>query len=292
MTKKTDIDIRSNVPELSYGTGQGKSVDIRSARLTEIITADDKVSLTEPSSQSHSQYPYNKVDQSLSGHIKEVDDTPGAERLMEMHKSGTYQEILPDGTKVTKIFGDDFYIVLVDHNLVVGGNLNITVQGDANLLVKGNMKTKVGGNYDLQVHGNMTTRVQGKELHYTKGNLDMQTKSDLSIRSNKACKVDCKTTMDIQADKGIDIRSADTMRIYGEQNIHIDSEEKLYLNTYYVDPGKLNLKDKDPTGGLSVPGIVLVPDKDTLMKLRTDNKLILGLEGSINVYPKDRTKVT
>lgn len=289
---KIDIDVRSNVPELSYGIGQGKSVDIRSARLTEITTADDKVIITEPSSQSHAQYPYNKVDQSISGHIKEVDDTPGAERLMEMHKAGTYYEILPDGTKITKVFGDDFYIVLVDHNLVVGGNLNITVQGNANLLVKGDMKTKVAGDYDLIVHGNMTTRVHGNELHYTKGDINYQTNSNLTIRTEETYKVDSKSDVDIQSMGEFAIRSNDTTRIYSPQNIHIDTEEKLYFNTYYQDPGKLNIKDKDPTGGLSVEDTVMTPTKDTLLKLRTDDKKILGLDNNTEItYPKDRTKI-
>lgn len=290
MSKKIELDIRSNVPELSYGIGQGKSVDIRSARLNEIITADDKVVLTEPSSQSHSQYPYNKVDQSLSGHIKEVDDTPGAERLMEMHKSGTFYEILPDGTKVTKIFGDDFYIVLVDHNLVVGGNLSITVQGDANLLVKGNMKTKVGGDYELQVHGNMTTRVQGTELHYTKGSLDIQSASSISMRSQGQFKVDSTSTLNLQSKSKVTLRSQGPGQFYCSGNLDLDGS-KVYLKTHNTDPGKLNLKDKDITGGLSIPDTVISPNKDTLMKLRTDNKMILGLDEDITTYPKDRTKV-
>lgn len=290
MTKKVEIDIRSNIPELSYGTGQGKSVDIRSARLHQIITADDKVLLTEPSSQSHSQYPYNKVDQSQSGHIKEVDDTPGAERLMEMHKSGTYQEILPDGTKITKIFGDDFYIILIDHNVVVGGNLNITVQGDANLLVKGNMKTKVGGNYELQVHGNMTTRVQGSELHYTKGSIDYQSNSNISMRSQGRFAIDSTGHLNLQSKSKTTLRSQGAGQFYCSGDLDLDGS-KVYLKSRNVDPGKLNLKSKDPTGGLSIPDTVISPNRETLMKLRTDNKLILGLDDDIKTYSKDRTKV-
>lgn len=287
--KKVDIDIRSNVPELSYGTGQGKSVDIRSARLTEITTADDKIVITEPSSQSHSQYPFNKVDQSISGHIREVDDTPGAERLMEMHKSGTYQEILPDGTKVTKIFGDDFYIALIDHNLVVGGNLNITVQGDCNLLVKGSMKTKVDGNYNLTVNGNMTTRVEGNEVHYVKGDIDYQTNSNLTIRTQLNTKIDGIGDVDIQSSKNFITRSVDTYKIYSEGNIHIDTQEKLYLNTYYIDPGLLNIRNNDPTKGLSVAGSVFIPTSEVLLKLRVDDKMILGLNNSVTLTdPKDR----
>lgn len=42
-------------------------------------------------------YPDNKVYETESGHYKEYDDTPGAERIKESHKSGTYYEIDKDG---------------------------------------------------------------------------------------------------------------------------------------------------------------------------------------------------
>ena len=42
-------------------------------------------------------YPDNKVYETESGHYKEYDDTPGAERIKESHKLGTYYEIDKDG---------------------------------------------------------------------------------------------------------------------------------------------------------------------------------------------------
>lgn len=42
-------------------------------------------------------YPDNKVYETESGHYKEYDDTLGAERIKEYHKSGTYYEIDKDG---------------------------------------------------------------------------------------------------------------------------------------------------------------------------------------------------
>ena len=36
------------------------------------------------------QYPYNHVHESESGHIHEIDDSPGAERLFTQHTSGTF----------------------------------------------------------------------------------------------------------------------------------------------------------------------------------------------------------
>ena len=70
-------------------------------------------------------YPYNKVYQTESGHYKEWDDTEGMERIREQHKSDTYYEIQPDGSRIT--------IIEVDDSLVVKGDCLITVVGNATI---------------------------------------------------------------------------------------------------------------------------------------------------------------
>lgn len=87
----------------------------------------------EPTPAYNAQYPYNKVFQSESGHVIEVDDTPNFERLHTYHRSGTYQEIDQDGRRVNKIVGDDFLIVQKDQTVYIQGNLNITVVGNVRL---------------------------------------------------------------------------------------------------------------------------------------------------------------
>jgi hypothetical protein len=66
-------------------------------------------------------YPYNHVFESESGHITEVDDSPRAERLFRQHKAGTFEEIHPDGSMVTKIIRDDYEIVIGNQNIVIKG---------------------------------------------------------------------------------------------------------------------------------------------------------------------------
>ena len=67
------------------------------------------------------------------------------------HKSGTFVEVMPDGTKSTKIIGSDYEITLKDKDLQVSGNLNITVNGDAKFLVQGDKYEEIEGNYFLSV---------------------------------------------------------------------------------------------------------------------------------------------
>ena len=110
----------------------------------------------EPETPFNAQYPFNHVKQSESGHIQEVDDTPGAERLHKYHRSGTFEEIHPDGKQVIKIVGDKYEAVLKDNNLHVKGKLNITVDGDASIYSKGDCTLQVDGDMEKIVGGDLT----------------------------------------------------------------------------------------------------------------------------------------
>ncbi len=92
---------------------------------------------TEPASAFNARYPYNKVTQTESGHVIEVDDTPNYERLHVYHRSGTYTEIDKDGRRVNKIVGDDFEIVQKNQTVYIQGNVNLQVKGSYTLNVDG-----------------------------------------------------------------------------------------------------------------------------------------------------------
>lgn len=120
-------------------------------------------------------YPYNKVNETESGHVLEIDDTPGNERINQTHRSGTYEEIYNDGTRQVKIVGDDYEVILNDKNIHIKGNMNMTVDGDVRQLVygnyhlevekdytinvKGSKQVKIGGNYETEIQRNRSTNI-------------------------------------------------------------------------------------------------------------------------------------
>ena len=102
----------------------------------------------------------------------EVDDSKYAGRIHQYHHSGTFYEIQPNGTRVTKIVGDDYEIVVHDKNMVVSGNVNITVnESDLRLYVSkdqdkdkgGDIYFECDGDFNLNIKGDMVTKVQGSE---------------------------------------------------------------------------------------------------------------------------------
>ena len=121
--------------------------------------ADEETGSYQPSSGYAPVYPYNNVMETESGHVKEYDDTPSAERIMERHKSGTQYEIAANGSKTERIVRDNYQLVVGHDTLEVFGDVRIIVSGNADIAVAGNMNTAVGGNIDAtSTTGNITLK--------------------------------------------------------------------------------------------------------------------------------------
>jgi len=118
----------------------------------------------EPDDPYAAEYPYNRVMESRSGHVKEYDDTPDAERIRELHKSGTFYQVHPDGTVSTHIVKDGYRVVAGndsihvtgDVKVIINGNSDISIDGNATLNIGGNFSADVGGTYDVTSGGNMS----------------------------------------------------------------------------------------------------------------------------------------
>ena len=189
-----------------------------------------------------SKYPLNHVKITESGNIREVDDSPLAERIHEYHMTGTFYEIQPNGTRVTKVVGDDYLMVMHDHNMHVSGNVNITVEGhDVRLLVKrkegtasgpaatgGNMFIETDGDLKFNVRGNMHTKVGGTVFE--------------EYGSDQATNVDGKKSLRVGDDrielvKGNhreDISKDYLTTITGHRSTKIDKTDFSYVNLKYT----------------------------------------------------------
>ena len=107
------------------------------------------------------KYPKNHVFRSESGHVREIDDTPGYERTLDFHKAGTYVEVDSTGNKTTTVVGDNQTVVVKDDSVHIIGNVRLTVDGDLRHYVGGNYILEVGKNKTEYVHGHSITQVLG-----------------------------------------------------------------------------------------------------------------------------------
>lgn len=129
-----------------------------------------------------SVYPYNDVRETESGHVFEVDDTPGNGRIHEYHNSGTYYEIQADGSKITKVVGDDFEISVQNKKVFIGGSCDVTIAGDAKLIVDGDMIQEIGGNLITTVYKDRITKIGGNDVTEVLSGVNTNIAKDLGVR--------------------------------------------------------------------------------------------------------------
>ena len=128
----------------------------------------------QPTSTYAPEYPYNNVTEYESGHVKEYDDTPGRERIVERHMSGTQYEIAPNGSKNETIVRDNYRLVVGQDTLEVYGDVQIIVSGHADIAVGGNLTTSVTGNIAADAFGDITLKTNDTTKKITlDGNVDI-----------------------------------------------------------------------------------------------------------------------
>ena len=122
------------------------------------LSGDDGTNFNEPETTYKTQYPYNHVYESESGHIKEFDDTPNSERIHERHSTGTGYEINEFGDKVQRVKRDNYEIISNAHFAHIKGTHNTTVDGGVRVFV--NAQAKTSNNYTIQVGTNANVNIQ------------------------------------------------------------------------------------------------------------------------------------
>ena len=181
----SSLTIRQADRTTSIGRADFDSVDIRRANLTPAtLEGDDGTQFDEPTIPYDAEYPHNHVYESEGGHIREIDDTPTKERIHERHASGSGYEIGPDGTKVTRVKGDNYDLTTGDHFAHIKGNHSTTVDGGVRVFVNADAST--GSNYTIEVGNNSNVNIK-----VNKGNINLVTsEGDINLKSGKNIHMD------------------------------------------------------------------------------------------------------
>ena len=220
----------------SIGRADFNEVDLGRAILGTPITlaGDDGTAFNEPVTPYNAQYPYNHVHESESGHIREIDDTPGAERIHERHSSGTGYEIHPDGSKVTRVKQDNYTLTTGDDFAHIKGNSSTTTDGGVRVFVNADGAT-TEGHYTIEVGNNANVNIQ-----VNKGNVNVVTsEGDINLKSAK--------NIHMEASQGIYMKSS-LMAIQVDGNWVETSENKTESTGTHV----MNAKLQDINGSSEV----------------------------------------
>jgi len=122
----------------------------------------------QPTGDYNARYPYNNVYESESGHIMEYDDTPGAERIHQMHRSGTHYEIDHNGTRTNYVKGDNYDIRLHDDYMYVKGKVVHTF--DDEVMIRYNDRADISAAWKLQL--------------WSGGDIDIHSKRNINFKAD------------------------------------------------------------------------------------------------------------
>lgn len=239
----------SSVPDAGSGSGSAPP------------PSPTQSSFEEPSSAYNAEYPYNRVIETSAGHSIEIDDTPGAERIMIWHRSGSYVQMSPSTTthKSTK----DFYDINdKNQHVYVGGTNVVTIMGDSHVLVKGNKIEEIMGDYRQIVHGNHELGVAGQmninasdggQIRAAKLNIEANVENiNLKVAKNfrfesgesthftaknffttveEATNINSGKVMNIQGGEGLNLLTEQVINIQGNEGMNILATEDFNVQT-------------------------------------------------------------
>ena len=184
----------------------------------------------EPETSYRGAYPYNKVTQTESGHIIEIDDTPGSERLHIYHKSGTYVEIDPNGSVIKRTRGSSYEIIDKNGKISIAGRADISVNGACNIYVGNDANIEVEGDVNLTCHNDITAQAGGtfnlsstEEFNITSANVNIEAYTDFNLRSGNE--------MFVRADKNLYTSTGENQYEETGKDLHTKVNSSLYIET-------------------------------------------------------------
>ena len=233
----SSLTIRKADRTTSMGRADFNEVDLgvansRTGSIT--LSGDDGTAFDEPETPYASTYPHNHVYESEAGHIREIDDTPGKERIHERHSSGSGYEIHPDGTKVTRVKQDNYTLTTNDDFVHIKGNSSTTVDGGIRVFVNADGSTD-DHNYTIQVGNNANVNIQ-----VDKGDVNVvTTQGNINLKSGKNIHMD--------ATQGIYMKAASV-----DAEISGDWNESTKNKTESTGQHEMNAKVQDINGASEV----------------------------------------
>lgn len=212
--------------------------------------------------QRPSEYPFNDVNETQSGHVVEYDDTPGGERILIKHRKGAGVEMRADGSVVISAVNNKVEVTGGDQTVIVEGHGNLIYQGNLNLKVTGDYNVDVGGNYNVNVAGNKVeaiehnhkTTVTGNSMYTTKKTKTTKTigtHTDIMLADNNQY---VKLDQTNYVEGAIEVASEDNIFMSGKESFAVSSKNTNITGAKYVSvlgqKGAIGGKKVDFTGNV------------------------------------------
>ena len=127
-----------------------------------------------------------QVQETSSGHVIIVDDTPGNERLVTQHANGTYDAMTSKGDRTHKTMRDQYTFVQRDmivhvkrnHVTITNGNCTVEISADEIKNIAGFKKTNIGEDRETNIEKSDSKQVGGNQSELVAGDIGSKTLGD------------------------------------------------------------------------------------------------------------------
>ena len=243
---------------------------------------------------------YNSSDtnETVSGHVFEMNDTPGAERILIKHNTAHGIDIRPDGSivivagarKVEVTHGEQTVVVEGDGTLTYKGNLTLNVDGDFEVNCN-NYKVNAKGNKTEKIDGNSRTSVFGNFGHKVSGNFS-QTIAGSSVNTflgntTNAVKGTYKTAVEgdiIQAASGNMEQTAEAKLIQSAPDINMAAQSlSLFGDTGTIGGQNMQMYTRNlRAGGTVYADVSMDTPKGNITRVEGTSAHYTTFHGSLN----------
>jgi hypothetical protein len=218
--------------------------DKRDTRRRNVVVAFQKSPSfwDQPNIPYNAKYPFNHVHFTESGHVLEMDDTVGNERLHMYHRTGTFVEIDSKGTMVRRVVGDTYEIFESNGFIFIRGKANVTVEGTINIYAMNDLNVQVDGNATVHAHKQMEFKSGGKMIFSAGDNVEFHSDKQINVH----------------ADENINVKSG--------RNINMGSKVKTTIAGPLTEVGALKMNGfsltPTPPLGPTIGSIPVIPIKN------------------------------
>ena len=164
---------------------------------------------SEPQIWYNGIYPYVLVEESESGSVKVIDNTPNKEGQLDFDRSGTSVQIQTDGSRILKIVKNGYTIIMEDDHVHIMGNEFARCDHEYNLSIGGRWNVEVKGNINIKADsGGAFIQVSGNANITAGGNVNVQSNGDTNVKASGSINLDSVVGMNLRSDGIIGIDGA------------------------------------------------------------------------------------
>ena len=250
-SKNGFVDPAGVYPKREYVDKASTNAAARGIRENKLyIGGGDKYLNLDIKKRPSSIYPLNQVRETVSGHITEIDDTPGAERMLFRHRRGAGIELSADGSVLISSRNNTIRVTGGDEKVIIEGDGHIIYNGNLTMNVSGDFDLKVGGNYNLTVANDKSEQIDGASVERIEKNLQS------TVVKNRAFYTIGTESETILGDKNSIVK--------GSQNNYVQGDVTQFIGSTYTLTTEDEIVVTAPNINMSASSLTVIGDSGTM----------------------------